>query len=160
MKPFFEKVSYAPENIELPKRSTETSAWYDFFASEDIIIPSLFKALGKWEFLKPTFIPTHIKSFIPEWMFLQLANRSGNPLKIGILMANWVWVIDADYYNNPDNEWHIQWIFWNMTPEDIIIKKWQKVFQWVFIKYETIENEKNNFSERSWGFGSTGGHLW
>ena len=100
MKPFFEKVSYAQEEAVLPVRSTQTSAWYDFFASEDVVIPSLFKALQKWEFIKPTFIPTHIKAFIPENMFLQLANRSGNPLKVGILMANWVWIVDADYYNN------------------------------------------------------------
>lgn len=158
MKPFFEKVSYAPEEAVLPVRSTETSAWYDFFASEDVVIPSLFKALQKWEFIKPTFIPTHIKAFIPENMFLQLANRSGNPLKVGILMANWVWIVDADYYNNPDNEWHIQWIFWNMTAEDVVIKKGQKVFQWVFIEYKTVENEEENFSERNWWFGSTWWH--
>lgn len=91
-------------------------------------------------------------------MFLQLANRSWNPLKVGILMANWVWVVDADYYNNSDNEGHIQWIFWNMTPEDIFIKKWQKIFQWVFVKYETTKSEENDFSERAWGFGSTWWH--
>ncbi len=158
MKPFFEKVSYAQEEAVLPVRSTQTSAWYDFFASEDVVIPSLFKALQKWEFIKPTFIPTHIKAFIPENMFLQLANRSGNPLKVGILMANWVWIVDADYYNNPDNEWHIQWIFWNMTAEDVVIKKGQKVFQWVFVEYKTVENEEENFSERNWWFGSTWWH--
>ena len=158
MKPFFEKVSYASEEVVLPVRSTQTSAWYDFFASEDVVIPSLFKALQKWEFIKPTFIPTHIKAFIPENMFLQLANRSGNPLKVGILMANWVGIVDADYYNNPDNEWHIQWIFWNMTVEDVVIKKGQKVFQWVFVEYKTVENEEENFSERNWWFGSTWWH--
>ena len=157
MKPFFEKVSYVPEEVVLPVRSTQASAWYDFFASEDVVIPSLFKALQKWEFVKPTFIPTHIKAFIPENMFLQLANRSGNPLKVGILMANWVWIVDADYYNNPDNEWHIQWIFWNMTA-DVVIKKGQKVFQWVFVEYKTVENEEENFSERNWWFGSTWWH--
>lgn len=154
MKPFFERVSYASEDVVLPTRSTWNSAWYDFFASEDVVLPSLFKALEKWEFLKPTFVPTHVKAFIPENMFLQIANRSWNPLKVWILMANWVWVIDADYYNNSDNEGHIQGIFWNMTAEDILIKKWQKIFQWVFIKYETIEND-NSFWERKGWFGST-----
>lgn len=158
MKPFFEKVTYAPEGVEIPTRSTKTSAWYDFFASEDVVIPSLFSALQKWEFLKPTFVPTHIKAYIPENMFLQLANRSGNPLKVGILMANWVGIVDADYYNNLDNEGHIQGIFWNMTAEDVVIKKWQKIFQWVFVKYETTEKEENEFSERTWGFGSTWWH--
>lgn len=157
MKPFFEKVSYAPENIELPTRSTSSSAWYDFFASEDVVIPSLFKAIEKWEFLKPSFVPTHIKSYIPKDMFLQICNRSWNPLKIGLLLANWVWIVDSDYYNNPDNEWHIQGIFWNMTSEDIVIKKWQKIFQWVFVKYETIENDNADWERWGW-FWSTWWH--
>lgn len=157
MKPFFEKVSYSPEYVKLPERSTESSAWYDFFASEDVVIPSFFKSLENWNFIKPTFVKTHIKAFMPKNMFLQLANRSSNPLKIWILMANWIWIVDSDYYNNPDNEGHIQWIFWNMTSEDILIKKWQKVFQWVFVKYETIEND--DFSWQRWGwFGSTWWH--
>lgn len=156
-KPFFKKVSYAPEDTIIPTRSTKDAAWYDFFASEDIVIPSLFKALHNWETLKPTFVPTHIKAFIPKNMFLQLANRSGNPLKIWISMANWVWIVDADYYNNPDNEGHIQWIFWNMTPEDVVIKKWQKIFQWIFLEYFTIENDETDTERWGW-FWSTWWH--
>ncbi|MBB1564557.1 dUTP diphosphatase [Candidatus Gracilibacteria bacterium] len=156
-KPFFEKVSYAPEDTIIPTRSTKDAAGYDFFASEDIVIPSLFKALHNGETLKPTFVPTHIKAFIPKNMFLQLANRSGNPLKIGISMANGVGIVDADYYNNPDNEGHIQGIFWNMTPEDVVIKKGQKIFQGIFLEYFTIENDVVD-AERGGGFGSTGGH--
>ena len=126
MKPFFEKVEYAPEDVILPTRSTSAAAWYDFFASEDVLVPSLFKALQKWEFLKPTFVPTHIKAFMPDDMVLEIANRSSNPLKLWLLLANWTWWVDADYYSNPDNDGHIQWIFWNMTSEDILIKKMTK----------------------------------
>ena len=50
MKPFFEKVEYAPEDVILPTRSTSAAAWYDFFASEDVLVPSLFKALIHWNF--------------------------------------------------------------------------------------------------------------
>ena len=136
MKPFFEKVEYAPEDVILPTRSTLAAAWYDFFASEDVLVPSLFKALQKWEFLKPTFVPTHIKAFMPDDMVLEIANRSSNPLKLWLLLANWTWWVDADYYSNPDNDGHIQWIFWNMTSEDILIKKWQKI-RWNKIRSKT-----------------------
>ena len=157
MKPFFEKVEYAPEDVILPTRSTSAAAWYDFFASEDVLVPSLFKALQKWEFLKPTFVPTHIKAFMPDDMVLEIANRSSNPLKLWLLLANWTWWVDADYYSNPDNDGHIQWIFWNMTSEDILIKKWQKIFQWIFKKYYTVENDYVSV-KREWGFGSTWWH--
>ena len=150
MKPFFEKVEYAPEDVILPTTSTSAAAWYD-------LVTSLFKALQKWEFLKPTFVPTHIKAFMPDDMVLEIANRSSNPLKLWLLLANWTWWVDADYYSNPDNDGHIQWIFWNMTSEDILIKKWQKIFQWIFTKYYTVENDDVSV-KREWGFGSTWWH--
>ena len=156
-KPFFEKVNYAPEDVILPKRSTVSSAWYDFFASEDVTVPSLSKAILAWETLKPTFVPTHVKAYMPGNMVLQIFNRSSNPIKIGLLLANWVWVVDADYYSNPDNDGHIQWIFWNTSSEDIVIKKWQKVFQWVFMEYKTVENDEADGQRWGW-FGSTGWH--
>ena len=139
-KPFFKKVSYAPEDTIIPTRSTKDAAWYDFFASEDIVIPSLFKALHNWETLKPTFVPTHIKAFIPKNMFLQLANRSGNPLKIWISMANWVWIVDADYYNNPDNEGHIMVALYNSTDKAFKIHVGDRIAQGIFVKYLKIRN--------------------
>jgi dUTP pyrophosphatase len=33
--------------------------------------------------------------------------RSSSPLKYWIMLANGVGIIDADYYNNPDNEGEI-----------------------------------------------------
>ena len=95
MKPFFEKVEYAPEDVILPTRSTSAAAWYDFFASEDVLVPSLFKALQKWGFLKPTFVPTHIKAFMPDDMVLEIANRSSNPLTFTckLNLMGWCWLL-------------------------------------------------------------------
>ena len=41
---YFEKVSYL-DDVEIPKRSTDNSAGYDFYAYEDILIPSIPKML-------------------------------------------------------------------------------------------------------------------
>mgnify|MGYP006336393487 CR=1 FL=1 len=38
---------------------------------------------------------------------LLLFNRSSNPKKKGLIILNGVGVVDADYYNNPDNEGEI-----------------------------------------------------
>jgi dUTP pyrophosphatase len=38
---------------------------------------------------------------------LQLALRSSTPKKKGLMLANGIGIIDADYYNNSDNEGHI-----------------------------------------------------
>lgn len=55
--------------------------------------------------------------------YLQLANRSSNPLKRFITLSNGIGVIDSDYYNNPDNEGHIMFQFSNFGLTDITIKK-------------------------------------
>ena len=104
MKPFFEKVEYAPEDVILPTRSTSAAAWYDFFASEDVLVPSLFKALQKWEFLKPTFVPTHIKAFMPDDMVLQIELD-------GLMLIIIVILIMMGIFNEFFGIW-LQKIFW------------------------------------------------
>jgi dUTP pyrophosphatase len=64
-------------------------------------------ALTKAAKAKPTLIPTGIKCHLDADQFLQLSIRSSSPLKYWITLANGVGIIDADYYNNPDNEGHI-----------------------------------------------------
>ena len=45
---------------------------------------------------------------------LILANRSSNPGKKGLILANSIGVIDKDYYGNPDNDGHIMFAFYNI----------------------------------------------
>ena len=45
---------------------------------------------------------------------LLLYNRSSNPKKKGLIMANSVGVIDKDYYGNPDNDGHFMFAFYNI----------------------------------------------
>lgn len=108
---------FEDKGINLPVRKTKFSAGYDVEAAEDTIIPS-FKRGNK-----PTLIKTGIKAYMADDEVLILANRSSNPGKKGLILANSIGVIDKDYYGNPDNDGHIMFAFYNIKDEDIEIKK-------------------------------------
>ncbi|KFN93248.1 deoxyuridine 5'-triphosphate nucleotidohydrolase [Tetragenococcus muriaticus 3MR10-3] len=67
--------------------------------------------------------------------FLQLANRSSNPLKRFLLVSNGVGIIDSDYYNNQENEGHIMFQFTNFGVKDIVIKKGERIGQGIFLSF-------------------------
>lgn len=135
-------------NINLPKRSTKNSAGYDVEAAEDCIIPA-FK-LGQ----KPTLVKTGIKAYMEPDEVLILANRSSNPGKKGLILANSIGVVDSDYYGNPDNDGHIMFAFYNFKEEDIEIKKGERIGQAIFQKYLVADDDMSE-GERTGGFGST-----
>lgn len=142
-------------DISLPKRSTARSAGYDFEAAEDITVPSIWKmALKGSENIKPTFIKTGVKAYMQEDEALFLYNRSSNPGKKGLIMANSVGVVDSDYYNNADNEGHIMFAFYNFFPVDVTIKKGDRIGQGVFKKFLKADGDEAN-AIRTGGFGST-----
>ncbi len=150
----FEVVSSFAD-INLPKRSTARSAGYDFEAAEDITVPSIWKmALKGSENIKPVFIKTGVKAYMQEDEALFLYNRSSNPGKKGLVMANSVGVVDSDYYNNADNEGHIMFAFYNFFPVDVTIKKGERIGQGVFKKF--LKSDGDDASAiRTGGFGST-----
>ena len=134
--------------INLPERKTKMSAGYDVEAAEDVIVPA-FKP-GQ----KPTLIKTGVKAYFPEDEVLYILNRSSNPKKKGLVMANSVGVIDADYYNNEDNDGHIMFAFYNILDTDTEIKKGERIGQAIFQKILLADND-NAEGERLGGFGST-----
>lgn len=177
----FEIVSkYADAGLSLPVRKTKASAGYDFQVAEDTIIPSyldLFNelaaakitsefcddevftlekmaALTKYAHCKPTLVPTGIKCEMPEDMYLELSVRSSCPLKHWLILANGVGIIDADYYNNLDNEGHIFFQIINLAPYDIVLKKGDAIGQGILKKYFIIDDDIAQ-GERTGGFGST-----
>lgn len=135
-------------NINLPVRSTKNSAGYDVEAAEDCIIPA-FKP-GQ----KPTLVKTGIKAYMENDEVLILANRSSNPGKKGLILANSIGVVDSDYYGNPDNDGHIMYAFFNFKAEDVEIKKGERIGQAIFQKYLVTDNDIAQ-GERTGGFGST-----
>ena len=136
------------ESINLPERKTKYSAGYDVEAAEDCVIPA-FK-LGQ----VPTLVKTGLKAYMPDDEYLMLCNRSSNPKKKGLILANSIGIVDSDYYENPDNDGHIMFAFFNVKAEDTIIKKGDVIGQAIFQKYLTVDNDKAE-GERVGGFGST-----
>ena len=136
------------KNINLPKRSTKYAAGYDVEAAEDTIIPA-FKP-GE----KPTLIPTGLKAYMQDDEMLCLYNRSSNPKKKGLVLANSVGIVDKDYYGNADNDGHIMYAMWNFKNEDVKIEKGERIGQAIFQKY-LIADDDNAEGERKGGFGST-----
>ena len=139
-------------NINLPVRSTKNSAGYDVEAAEDCMIPA-FKP-GQ----KPTLVKTGIKAYMESDEVLILANRSSNPGKKGLILANSIGVVDSDYYENPDNDGHIMYAFFNFKAEDVEIKKGERIGQAIFQKYLVTDNDIAQ-GERTGGFGSTNKQL-
>ena len=135
-------------NINLPVRKTRFSAGYDIEAAEDTTIPSFKKGI------KPTLIKTGLKAYMEQDEVLILANRSSNPGKKGLILANSIGVIDSDYYGNPENDGHIMFAFYNIKEEDIEIKKGDAIGQAIFQKFLTTDNDVSS-GERIGGFGST-----
>ena len=134
--------------INLPIRKTKFSAGYDIEAAEDCIIPSFKKGN------KPTLVKTGLKAYMQDDEVLILCNRSSNPSKKGLVMANSIGVIDKDYYENPDNDGHFMFSFFNIKDEDIEIKKGDVIGQGIFQKYLVTDDDKAE-GERVGGFGST-----
>ena len=139
---------YKNKDINVPKRQTVRAAGYDFEAAEDTIIPA-FKA-G----MAPTLIKTGIKAYMQDDEMLCLYNRSSNPKKKGLVLANSVGIVDKDYYENPDNDGAIMFAFYNNRAEDVEIKKGDCIGQGIFQKYMTVDND-NAEGARMGGFGST-----
>ena len=139
---------FEESNINLPVRKTKYSAGYDIEAAEDTVIPSFKKGDA------PTLIKTGLKAYMADDEVLMLYNRSSNPKKKGLILANSVGVIDKDYYGNPDNDGHIMFAFYNIKDEDITIKKGEAIGQGVFQKYLVTDDDIAS-GERTGGFGST-----
>ncbi len=136
------------EGINMPIRKTKYSAGYDIEAAEDTKVPSFKKGMA------PTLIKTGLKAYMQDDEYLMLCNRSSNPKKKGLVMANSVGIIDKDYYGNPDNDGHFMFAFFNMKDEDIFIKKGEAIGQAIFQKYLVVD-EDNAQGNRVGGFGST-----
>ena len=139
---------FEDKGINLPERKTKYSAAYDLEAAEDTVIPSFKKGAN------PTLIKTGIKAYMQDDEVLMLYNRSSNPKKKGLILANSVGVIDKDYYGNEDNDGHIMFAFYNIKEEDVTIKKGECIGQAIFQKYLLTDDDKAE-GERVGGFGST-----
>ena len=159
---------YEDKEINMPVRKTKNSVGYDFESAEDIVIPSIWKGIIEnvkkffkneefKDYFKPTLVKTGIKAYFGEDEVLILANKSSNPFKKGLVLANSIGIIDSDYYNNEDNDGHLMFAYINIFPFDTVIKKHDVIGQAYFQNFLIADNdnELNTNATRKGGFGST-----
>ena len=141
----FEVVSaYAEKGVALPARKTGSSAGYDIQSAEDVILAPH----------RVTLVPTGLKAYMQPDEYLGLHVRSGFSIKNQVSCINSQGIIDADYYNNPDNEGEIFFQIINLSPFPIMLHKGDAIGQGIIKKYiTTVDDEANGI--RSGGFGST-----
>ena len=142
---FVERTTNFPmENLRLPERSTKNSAGYDFFNLERVEIPPY--QIGD----NPVMVKTGIKVEMPNDEFLMLVNRSSNPKKKKLVIPNSLGIVDADYYNNPDNEGHMWFALQNHGDKTFKVEAGQGFGQGIFMKYYTVDEEEVNTERTGW----------
>ncbi len=129
----------------LPMRQTMGSAGYDLASIETIVIPPKEIRL----------IPTGIKVALPNHEVLLVYPRSSLAIKKGLMMSNSVGVIDADYYNNLDNEGHIMVPLYNTTEFPVTIDKHERIAQGIFQTFAKTDDDQPRNNGRTGGFGSS-----
>lgn len=104
---------------------------------------------------KVTLVSTGVKCHLEPGQYLELSVRSSTPLKHWVILGNSVGIIDADYYNNPDNEGEIFFQLINLAPYAIQLKQGDRIGQGIIHNYITVDGDEAA-GARTGGFGSTG----
>lgn len=110
--------------------------------------------------LKPherVIIPTGIAIALPHGYEAQIRARSGMAAKFGVVPANGIGTIDADYRGE------IGVVLLNTSNEDFVVEPGMRIAQMVIAKYETVEwdevEELDETALGAGGYGSTGVHT-
>jgi dUTP pyrophosphatase len=139
------KIKRLPSAVGLPEPATAHAAGFDLAAAVDIEIPARSIRL----------VGTGLVIAVPAGYFLGIFARSSTPLKRGLMVANGVGVIDADYCG-PGDEIKIQVL--NITDAAVNVVRGDRLAQGIVLPCPTIEWEE--VSEMTvptrGGFGSTG----
>ena len=131
-------------DVILPKRQTAKSSGYDFYLPYDIEIKSQEQVL----------IKTGVKVKLEDDEFLAIFIRSSMGIKKGLNLSNQVGIIDSDYYGNCDNDGHIMVAIRNISNNDVVLKKHDRICQGIIMKYLVTDDDATT-KVRDGGFGST-----
>ena len=126
------------DNYKLPVRDSKLTAGYDIYLLQDL-------ELKPNEIIK---LPTGIKAYFQDDEVLLIVVRSSAGFKYNIRLVNQVGVIDADYYNNHDNEGHIFIKIQNEGKETVSFKTGDAIVQGIFLKYLATKSDRNLDLER------------
>lgn len=126
------------DNYKLPVRDSKLTAGYDIYLLQDL-------ELKPNEIIK---LPTGIKAYFQDDEVLLIVVRSSAGFKYNIRLVNQVGVIDADYYNNKNNEGHIFVKIQNEGTETVKFKAGETIAQGIFLKYLITKSDINLGLER------------
>jgi dUTP pyrophosphatase len=132
-------------SIKLPRRATAKSSGYDIYSIRD------FK-LEPGEEIK---LPSGIKVYMQDNEEFLIFPRSSVGFKYKIKIDNTIGKIDADYYNNQDNEGHIWIKLTNTGNKTWEVKQGEAIVQGTFYNYLITDNDIPVSQERIGGIGST-----
>lgn len=139
------KIKRLDPAVGLPAPATGRSAGFDLAAATDIEVPPHSIRL----------VGTGLVIAVPDGYFLGIFARSSTPLKKGLMVANGVGVIDADYCG-PADEIKIQVL--NITDAPVKVSKGDRIAQGILLpcpQIEWDEVDEMHVPTRG-GFGSTG----
>lgn len=143
-----EEIQKAFEAVKRPKRKTKFSAGYDFYSPIKITLSPGQKVSI------PSGIKCYFSSDDAKSWHLKLYDRSSIGIKHDTQLPNSVGVIDADYYNNPDNEGDILLALKNNGYQNLEINAGDRVMQGIFEIYGITSDDAAD-GERTGGVGST-----
>lgn len=139
------KIKRLDPNVVLPEPATAGAGGFDLASAVDIDIPPRSIRL----------VGTGLVIAVPEGHFLGIFARSSTPLKRGLMVANGVGVVDADYCG-PADEIKIQLL--NVTDAPVPVRRGDRLAQGIVLPCPRIEWEEvaeMKVPTRG-GFGSTG----
>jgi dUTP pyrophosphatase len=129
----------------LPAYQTRLAAGFDLAASADLtVLPG-----------QVALVPTGLVIAVPPGHFLGVFARSSTPLKRGLMVANGVGIVDADY-QGPNDEIKVE--VYNFTNAPVAVRAGDRLAQGVvipFVRAEWIETDSVEAPDRG-GFGSSG----
>jgi dUTP pyrophosphatase len=140
------KIKRLQSAVGLPEPATARAAGFDLAAANDMEIPPRSIRL----------VGTGLVIAVPDGYFLGIFARSSTPLKRGLMVANGVGVVDADYCG-PADEIKIQLL--NFTDAPVQVRRGDRLAQGVVLPCPRVTwDEVTEMVEPTrGGFGSTGG---
>lgn len=137
--------AFRGRGVVLPERKTSGSAGYDLCAAADVTIEPGTVAL----------VPTGLKAYMEAGEFLGIFIRSSVAVKYRLSLVNGQGIVDADYYDNPDNEGHIMLAVINLGDQAVRLRRGMRVAQGIFQRYLLADGDAAA-GIRQGGYGSTG----
>lgn len=140
------KIKRIDKGLPLPKFETSGAVGFDLLAR-----------VGK--VVKPkeiVLIPANNIIEVPDGFALILAPRSSMPSKTGLCFPHSIGLLDQDYCGEEDE---VQIQVQNLTDQEVVIKRGDRIAQGMFVKIEKADWEETDSMEHNktrGGFGSTG----